>query len=156
MCNILHFSTTSEEDFTELPRDHFIVKRPREEDGRHLSLLSHPLKWYVACRYDGCSCHFRHYGRFLDIEGALIGCDDATFATAEEDPSADDDEQLSEDTGALYDLFSRILAEGHPVDVLDSWNGEDLHRVRTLDVSLSSVPRAAFRFFESSRFDLRP
>ena len=156
MCNVLHFSTTSGEDFSAQPHENYIIGRPREGDEGHLALLAHPHKWYVACRFGGCSCHFRHYGQFLMTDGVLIGDPDATFAAPGEDPYADDDEQEVEDTRALYDLFSRLLAEGHRVDVLDSWNGEDLHRVRTLDVSLSSVPRAAFRFFEACRFELVP
>jgi hypothetical protein len=156
MCNVLHFSTTSAEDFSSLPQDHFIIGPPREGEEEHLTLLAHPEKWYIACRYGGCSCHFRHYGRFFDRGGALIGCDDATFATPGDEPDTDDDEQVIDDTGALYDLFSRLLVEGHSVDVLDSWNGDDLHAVRTMEVSLSSVPREAFRFFESCRFELRP
>jgi hypothetical protein len=53
----------------------------------------------------------------------------------------------------VYDVFKRIVAEGHRIDVLDSWNGEDLEKIRSIEVPLSTVPRDAFRFFEGFRFN---
>ncbi len=154
MCNLLHFSTTSGEDFSALPRDNYIIERPREEEAGLVALLVHPQKWYIACRYGGCSCHFRHIIPFYEKDGAFFPVENG-FARPEEDEFDDSDEQVIEDTGALYDLFSRLVAQGHGVDVLDSWNGEDLEHVRAMEVSLSEVGRDRFRFFESCRFEMR-
>ena len=158
MCNVVHFSTTSEEDLTLLPHDHFIVQHPDEDDAPHLALLQHPNKWYLAGRFGGCSCHFRHLGVFeLDPEtGRAMGTDDAEFLTPEQDPSDRSDEQEREDTKVLYDLIARLVAEGHQIDLLDSWNGEDLPHIKHLEVSFSQVPRDAFRLFEGYRFDFTP
>ncbi len=151
MCNIVHISTTSEEDLALLPTDNYFIKRAdEEEEDAHIARLAHPHKWFLMCRYGGCSCHFRHCN--------VLGNGDAEFLTPEEDElnANNDDDEYIEDTAAVYDLLTRLSNEGHKVDLLDSWNGDDLHRIKTVEVSLSHVPREAFRFFEGYRFEIKP
>ena len=158
MCNLVHFSTTSQEDLSLLPHDNYIVQHPDEDSAPHIAHLQHPNKWYLACRFGGCSCHFRHLGMFVidPRTGNMIGVADGEFLTPEQDSYDQSDEQEREDAKAVYDLIARLLAEGHQVDLLDSWNGEDLDQLRSLEVSLSRVPRDAFRFFDGYRFILQP
>ena len=146
MCYIIHLSTTSEEDLSKLPTDnYFIARADKGKDAAHLTHLAHPQKWFLMCGYGGCSCHFRHW----DVQSD----EDRNFS-APEDWYPEDAEDI-EDTAAVYDLLARLLAEGHRVDLLDSWNGDDLDQIKTLEVSLARTPRSAFRFFSGYRFDLR-
>jgi hypothetical protein len=61
-----------------------------------------------------------------------------------------------ESTGAVYDVLTRIVASGQKVDLLSIWNGAPPEAVRDLIVSLHTVPRDSFRFFENYRFILNP
>ena len=61
-----------------------------------------------------------------------------------------------ESTGAVYDVLARIVASGHRLDIIDTWNGAPSEAVRDLPVSLAHVPRDWFRFFENRRFILSP
>ena len=141
MCNLVYFSTTSEEDLAQLSSSVIRMRAPDDSDDESLlDLLAHPSRWYLESRYGGCSCHYRHrmYG------------DPSEFGPLEEWSNEDADD--IESTLAAYDLFQRLVAEGDAVDVLDVWNDTPPEDVRELFVSLSDVPRESFRFFEGYRF----
>jgi hypothetical protein len=59
-----------------------------------------------------------------------------------------------EATKAVYDLLSKMLAEGHKVDLVDVWVGTKPEAITERDVSLSEVDRDSFRFFENRKFNL--
>ncbi len=148
MCYAVFLSTTSSEDLSTLPTDQFRFEAPdSKEDDNALRLLRYPHKWYLACRYGGCSCHYRHLSS------------DPASSEPWFDPPEDwlpEDGDDVESTMALYDELTRIVNEGHRVDVLDSWNCEGLESVHDLSVSVAEVPRECFRFFQNVRFDLAP
>ena len=149
MCYTVFFSTTSDEDLSEAGHGLFT---PYRTDGHTweeeaIELLAHPNRWYLECRYGGCSCHFRHIESYI-----------ATFGLPG-DPlpgGQDEDEDDIESTAAFYDLIKRLVDEGHDIDVIDVWSDTPNERVQTMDVSLSEVTRDTFRFFASHRFMLRP
>src|SRR5437763_1689002 len=61
MCNLVYISTTSEDNLAGLQSELFRFEpMVAEEDVRIQNLLSYPNRWYLASRYGGCSCHYRH------------------------------------------------------------------------------------------------
>lgn len=152
VCNVIFLSTTSDEDLSLTGGGLFRLYRVAlDERETAVRTLKHPHRWYLECRYGGCSCHFRHSDN-IQFEGSSPVAVDPTFGPPEEWCPEDDDDL--ESTAAFYDLLLRLIGVGHQVDVVDVWNGDDSGAVRTMSVSLSSVPREHFRFFESYRFDL--
>jgi hypothetical protein len=158
MCYVIYLSTTSDEDLGLLPQDDYIISRPTEADPPAiLALLSHPNQWVMLCRYGGCSCHFRHSSR-----GWLPGAKSGTGVEASlpyfspvEDWSPEDDDDVDA-TARVYDLVSRVVAEGHSMDLIDVLEGVVREEIRTLDVSLGSISRESFRFFENYKFVFAP
>lgn len=140
MCNLIVFSTTSDEDFSVLQPGHEISIRPIDDatEQAAASKLSYTGRWVVV-RYGGCSCHFRH-----DINGH-------GFEPPEDWRPEDPDDV--EATLAICRLFKRVVAEGHRLDVLDIWEG-DARTMQHLTVDLSAVPDGHFRFLEGSLLDL--
>ena len=143
MCYLLYISTTSLEDISRLPSKlyHF---RPltKADEPAIVRLLDHPQRWFLECQYGGCSCHFRH----------LCAGNERDFSPpADWFPEEADD---IEATKAVYDVLARLFASGYKVDLLDLWEDTKPDAITTLDISLSTVDRAAFRFFESYKFNL--
>jgi hypothetical protein len=63
------------------------------------------------------------------------------------------EEQVDLDaTQQLYDVILTLLASGHRVDCIDVWQNPEPKYIKTLPVSLETVPREAFRLFENYRF----
>ena len=146
MCHIIHVSTSSQKDLTQLPTELYqFVDVDRENDGPTLNLLAHPNKFLLLCRYGGCSCHYRHSG--------ALGTE--PWFGPPEDWNPEDEDDI-ESTRAVYEVFKRIVDEGHKLDVLCTWNSENLENVRSMDVSLSDVLPEVFRFFEGVRFEVSP
>ncbi len=142
---MIYVSTTSEKDLGSLDDERLSFERiPDEitEDERWMeSLLSHPHRWFLICRYGGCSCHFRHLDWGLDIEFT---------------PPADwnpEDEDDIESTQAAYNVFLDLLSTGHEVDLIDARVGTVPEAIKTLEVDLSKVPRESFRFYNEYRFE---
>jgi hypothetical protein len=149
MCYTIFISTTSPEDFEDLPEALYRFEIPNEtNDAEPLSMLRYPNRWYLSGRYGGCSCHFRHESA---SNTSQVG-PSQQFAPPED--WCPEDEEYVESTGAVYNIFARLIAEGHSLDVLDIWNGEDVSAVKTLGVSLKQVPRDSFQFFENYRFEV--
>jgi hypothetical protein len=141
MCYQIYVSTTSEEDLAALPTDLFRFELPTADDRPDiLQLLAYPHKWYLACRYGGCSCHYRHLG-----EGS-----DFSFDQPQDWMPEDSDDV--ESTQGIYDLVERLLAAKQGVDLVDVWEDPAAIRVTTLSVKLSDVSRDAFRFFANHKF----
>ncbi|MCO5297850.1 MAG: hypothetical protein M9921_13440 [Fimbriimonadaceae bacterium] len=149
MCFSIYLSTTSTEDLAK-PESELIqletikgwVPEPlTDEDDSVLDRLNYPNKWCLVSRYGGCSCGYRH----------LCSGSDFDFGPPEDWCPEDDDD--IESTQAAYDLFARLLVEGHQVDVLDVWTGTSAEAITTMVVRLCEVPRDHFRFFEGVRFE---
>lgn len=148
MCYTIYLSTTTEEDLSKLTSEVIRFEPildwvpdpiPGEDDSLE-GLMCHPHLWFLVSRYGGCSCHYRHLGKGSDMR----------FGPPE-DWSPEDDEDV-ESTQAVYDVFARILREGHELDVLDVWANTPVDSVSTIEVRLSQVPRESFRFFDGTRF----
>jgi hypothetical protein len=134
MCFTIYLSTTSPEALDEDPFNLYHFWRVEDED---------PEIWFLECQYGSCSCYFRH----------LLAANELCF-----EPPADwspEDADDVEATIAVYNVFKRVLASGHKLDLVDAWNGTPPGDIVTLEVSLNDVPADHFRFFESHRFILR-
>lgn len=149
MCYSVFISTTSAEDFSLLPTSLYRFEIPdNDSDAEPLGVLKHPHKWYLASRYGGCSCHYRHESADNTSETGPS----QTFGPPED--WCPEDAEYVESTAAVYDVFQRVIAEGNQLDALDIWNGADVGIVRAINVSLARTPRESFRFFENHRFEL--
>jgi len=136
MCYIVFFSTTSNEDFSKVPSEHFQIGRPDPKED--LSLLAYEHRWELLSRYGGCSCHYRHTIKELGF-GPVVDW----FPEDEDDVVA---------TGGVYDFFTRLLSEGHRVDVVDLWTDTANEDVASVEVVLGALPRVHFRFLEAVKF----
>ena len=153
MCYSVYVSTTSDEDLSVLPPGHFhfvpvegttfSLGETTYDDTEALAWLTYPHKWYLSGRHGGCSCHFRHWDS---------GQVEPTFERPVDWFPEDQDDVDS--TNALYDELARIVQAGHQVDLIDTWNSENLENASSLTLSMSALPRDAFRFFLNVRFDL--
>src|SRR5579862_3037159 len=102
MCYLIHVSTSSTEDFSQLPTDLYRFEHANQQcDEEPLKLLKHSNKWFLSCRYGGCSCHYRHL--------ECVGRDPESGPPEDWFPEDDDD---IESTAAVYDVFARVIAEG--------------------------------------------
>jgi hypothetical protein len=154
MCNVVFLSTTSAEDLSREGDGLFHIRPiPDQEPEEIVNLLRHPHRWYLECRYGGCSCHFR-YTQIVEPKGRSHVAVDPAFGEPE-DWSPEDDDDI-ESTAAFYDLLSKLVARGESVDLVAAWEGTEASDLRSIDVSLSAVPRPAFRFFDGYRFNLLP
>lgn len=147
VCYIISFSTTSLEVFT-LRKLETMKFEPIEADGdayREPSVenLRFPKRWYLICRYGGCSCHFRHVPAFSE--------EDPTF----EAPQAwfPEDADDIESTEAAYEFFKGLVESGHEVDRVDAWNDRPADSIQTVLVNLSEITRQSFRFIEGYHFN---
>jgi hypothetical protein len=141
MCYSVAFSTTSEEDFEMHGPFYYIA--PIAENERESEVLGYPNRWYVGCRYGGCSCHFWHTDQYTAVP---------TFKPLEHWQSEEDPEDV-EATTAFFDLVARVVTEGHRIDVMDMSQDMMPQYVMTLPVSLGAVPREMLRFYNGWRFD---
>src|SRR5437773_5314111 len=108
MCYVICLSTTSQEDLSAIPSDRLRFERIRDEgDPGILRLLDHPAKWFLTREFGGCSCHFRH-------DASVNGwtCETATSFEPPQDWCPEDAENV-EATKDAFEVFKRILAEGH-------------------------------------------
>jgi hypothetical protein len=142
MCYSVYFSTDSSEDLAKSPSVFYSVcPFEVESDSQVVDLLGYTQRRFLESRYGGCSCHFRHS---MTEE----------FGPVEDwDPEDADDVEATEH---FYDLLSRILAEGHRLDIVDIWTDTPVQDVRSIDVFLHRLPRDQFRFLEGIRFELKP
>jgi hypothetical protein len=142
MCHITFLSTTAPDDFQGVDDDHFRLERVADDEGEEAARsLAFPHRWYVECRFGGCSCHFRNW---LEENPPEFGAPEDWF---EEDP------EDVEATRAFYDFVAGLVAAGHEVDIVTVWTGSVPRH--TWDVSLSEVSREAFRFMDGFRFLIR-
>lgn len=142
MCYCVYLSTTSNENFGELKADLFRLVRPdAEEENLVQGQLAHPHLWYLESQYGGCSCHFRH------SMGDTLG--------PPEDWSPEDADHILS-TKAVYEVITRIVAEGHETDLIDVWNGDEEDDLNNMEISVSRTPVDSFRFLEGFRFRFVP
>lgn len=125
---------------------HFVLERIAPDYFRYAAgFLEYPNRWFVACRFGGCSCHFRNNLR----ENPPEFC--APEEWLEEDPE-DVDATL-----AFYDFVTKLVRAGHQIDTVTVWASDaPFDTIATREVSLSDVPRDAFRFFDEYRFRYVP
>ena len=150
MCNMVYFSTSSDEDLSLLGSKNISFGRISETDPEEiLALLSFPNQWYLTGRHGGCSCHFRHA-----LEYSLSEDDDAPEPEflSPQDWNPEDAENI-EDTLAAFDKICDIVTKGHSIDLVDWWNGTDPEDIRTKEVKILGLPREEFRFFENYKFN---
>lgn len=149
MCYTIFLSTTSDEDLSVLSPELLQFERIGGADKCLSSVeedpieerLAHANRWLLICRYGGCSCHYRHLPRELR---------DLGFAPPVDWNPEDDDD--IESTAAAYDVFRRLLSEGHKLDVIDAWADTPADGIADMPVRLCEVPKEAFRFFDGVRF----
>jgi hypothetical protein len=146
VCNVTHLSTTSSEDLAGVDGKNFVLEKISPDfldDGA--GFLEFPSRWFVACRYGGCSCHFRNWARENPPE----------FGAPEE--WCEEDPEDVEATGAFYDFVAKLVRAGHQVDTVTVWTSDGpFDTIWTREVSLSDVSREAFRFIENYRFRYVP
>ena len=63
-----------------------------------------------------------------------------------------EDSDNVEATLAAYEVFKRIIASGHQLDVVDVWDDMKPEEVEIVRVVLSEVSADHFRFFENRKF----
>lgn len=59
-------------------------------------------------------------------------------------------------TKAVYEVITRIVAEGHETDLIDVWNGDEEDDLNNMEISVSRTPVDSFRFLEGFRFRFVP
>lgn len=107
--------------------------------------MEFPNRWFLGCRYGGCSCHFRNLLRENPPE---FGAPEEWFPEDPDDIDA---------TAAFYDLVSRLIAEGHQVDTVTVWTGDyPFDSIWTRVVCLDTVSRQESRFIDQHRFRFIP
>jgi hypothetical protein len=150
MCNFIYFSTDGDENVEVLPRElSSVYPWPTERSGELDEVLRFPNRWYLECRYGGCSCHFRHAPYRSPDQGFRVPA-----VWSANDAESEDEDDI-ESTQAAYDMFSRWVESGFVVDIFDSNNDQIPAVVETIEVSLSEIGREAFRFLENRRMVLR-
>jgi hypothetical protein len=139
MCYTLLLSTSSDEDLALHNNDlvRFSRDLPSIAAADH---LKYAHRWYVGSQA-GCSCTFRH-----SMEQNGLGFQEPVEWWKEEPEPIDA-------TLQLIAIIRGLLASGHTVDCVDVFGdlkvpGPD----RELEVDLSTVSNAAFRFFENYHF----
>ncbi len=146
MCHMVYLSTTCEEDLRALVSDCVRFEPITDrDDPAILALLEYPRRWFLTREFGGCSCHFRHSMAIDSRTGDRI----VEFEPPQDWLPEDEDDVAA--TVAAYDVFSRIVEEGHYLDVVDVWNGARPETIETVGVSLSGVPGDHFRFHEDRR-----
>ena len=105
------------------------------------TILSLPYKWHVGYKH-GCSCHFR---RLMPENVDALGF-------AEPQDWYKEDPQNIESTKELYKTLKWILEHDGKLELIDSWNDEDMEGVLRREIALSEVPEDKFRLFERHLF----
>lgn len=142
MCYVLLLSTSSEENLAQYNNEFIRFSRdlPAIAD---TGKLKYRNKWYIGSKA-GCSCTFRH------LYSVELGFGEPVD-WYEEDP---------EDIAAtlqLIQIIRDLASRGEDVDCIDAWGHESIYEVAEaeLEVDLSQVSNAAFRFFENHHFIFR-
>lgn len=139
MCYIVLLSTTADADLSAHNADDLQFSRDIPALPAAAALL-HPHRWYVGS-HSGCSCEFRH------LHATELGFGDPV-------EWYDEDAAQIEATRRFMAIVRRLVDDGAAVDCVDTWTGSQDSEapVIDLDVSLSTVPDSAFRFFENHHF----
>jgi hypothetical protein len=156
LCNCVYISTDSPKDLSGVLGERLELTKVVESDGWDPSykILQFENVYCAGDVLGGCSCHFRHLinASYIDQDGGT-GWTDFTFASPEEESWREEDEVDIENTQKLYNVILQLVSEGHKVDLVDCWNGDDYSQIETRHVQLSEVSRDAFRLFEYCRFE---
>jgi hypothetical protein len=138
VCYLVYFSTTSSEDLTAVVSPHFHV---RHTDDAVAARLAHPQRYFLECRFGGCSCHFRHA--------------DADLGFGEPEEWYSEDEDDLEPTAAFYDLLLKLRRDGHEVDLFSIFEGTPVDELSEIRVDLAGIKRSEFRFLTDTHVSLR-
>lgn len=142
MCYELYLSTSSSRDLTEHNSESVHFEHPAHLRDDAARILLNSMKWFVGSR-SGCSCTFRH------LAGGDLGFDEPQDWFPE-------DENNVKATRELYRVIASLVQDEHKVDCLDLWPGTGPVSIKTIRVSLSTVPEKAFRLFENHHFVFEP
>ena len=142
MCYITIISTTLDIDLTVHNND--LVKFSKALPGvPEEKYLAHPFKWYLGSR-TGCGCGFRH----LHPTSVSLG-----FGEPEEwSPEEPSDVEATKHIAAI---IRSMVVDGGEVDCLDIWaHGQEVDPglAGEIEINLSDITDAAFRFYERHRF----
>ena len=142
MCYLTLLSTTADTDLSLLgtPLLRFAAAMPGVPEERYLRFAH---RWHVRSR-SGCSCQLRHLTGPTDDFGF---CEPVDWFPEE----ADDVEATRSFATIIKDLASR----GERIDCVDAWahgQPEPAPLAGDLEVDLSVIAAASFRFFENWRF----
>src|SRR5262249_31750580 len=111
VCYTVFFSTTADSDFENEGGGLFKVEGVEDDDPEPvLSLLQYPNRWYLASKFGGCSCHYRH-------ACAEFGEQSQWFGDPEE--WMEEDMEDAESTAAFYDFAARLVHSGEHMDIID-------------------------------------
>ncbi|MGZ8219794.1 hypothetical protein [Methylomagnum sp.] len=106
------------------------------------TFLTHPNKWFVSSAH-GCSCGLRH----LCIESVELGFNKPVDWYSE-------DAEAIEATLKFTAIVRLLVQQGAQVECIDAWASETepANLSGTIQVNLSEIADAEFRFFENHRF----
>ncbi len=143
MCFTIYLSTTSGEDLSLLPSKLYqFIPLTMEYSADIIKRLDYPNPWFLVGQYGSCSCQFRH----------LIELNDMWFGPPK-DWCPEDPEDI-EATKAVYQIFAKLVADGHSIDLIGLWSGREQAPLTNMTVSLSEIGEDSFRFFENYKFNL--
>ena len=145
MCYMVYISTDCADDLSRQSSDLVRFGKPSVETYSPCPpILKHVHKWFVGSKSE-CSCTFRHLCR--DSVDLGFGVPEDWFPEEEAEIEA---------TREFYGILKEMVQQGHHVEVLDCWSGDEEKDAVVLDVSLSEVPVDHFRLFEGYLFMLKP
>lgn len=140
MCYMTIVSTTSNLDLTEFNTGDVVFDREMPGIPEEL-LLQYDNKWYLGSS-QGCSCGFRH----------LMSANFKDLGFAEPEDWFPENKEDIEATLKLVNIFKTILSDGSKLECIDAWasdNPQGPNISGQVDVDLSQIPEAAFRFIEN-------
>lgn len=132
MCYSIYFSSTASDLACHQPGSFSVL--PLESDV--VVPLRFANRYFLSCRFGGCSCHFRHAHEELGfgLPEDWFQEDEANFAP----------------TAAFYQFLRGVLDAGYPVDLIDVWSDTDPVALETRRVRMSEVSEQEFRFLEGA------
>ena len=142
MCYLTLLSTTANDDLSlaDTPLLRFDAVMPGVPEERYLSFAR---RWHVRSS-TGCSCQLRH-----------LTAPTEEFGFCEPVDWFPEDAEAVEATHAFAAIVQSLAARGERVDCVDAWaHGapEPAPLAGDIEVDLSVIPLASFRFFENYRF----
>lgn len=142
MCFMIILSTNSDNDLSLANNEllQFVKKLPGIPEEKYLSFEN---KWFLASNA-GCSCNFRH-----------LSGDSIELGFGEPEAWFQEDDDTIEATRQIAANIRTLIHQGANVDCFDAWahgQNDAAAPIDDIEVDLTEVSDAAFRFFEGYRF----